>query len=97
MRILGPQHRPRDDGGPEPVSRPASCRCCDVIENGYWHARSLAYTAGTLPRLLEWLRLPGDLVFIFLGALPIASALGLGYLGLWTRLRVDTRKVPATE
>ena len=55
----------------------------DVIENGYWHARSLAYTAGTLPRLLEWLRLPGDLVFIFLGALPIAIALCLGYLGLW--------------
>jgi nitric oxide reductase large subunit len=38
----------------------------DVLENGYWHARSLAYLGGTLPRLLEWLRLPGDLVFIFL-------------------------------
>ena len=47
----------------------------DVITNGYWHARSLAYTAGTVPRLLEWLRMPGDLVFIFLGALPIAIAL----------------------
>ena len=55
----------------------------DVIQNGYWHARSLAYTAGTVPRLLEWLRMPGDLVFIFLGALPIAIALCLGYLGLW--------------
>jgi nitric oxide reductase subunit B len=57
----------------------------DVIQNGYWHARSLAYTAGTLSRTLEWLRMPGDLVFIFLGALPIAIALGLGYLGLWAR------------
>ena len=57
----------------------------DVIQHGYWHARSLAYTAGTLPRLLEWLRMPGDLVFIFLGALPIAIALCLGYLGLWAR------------
>jgi len=56
----------------------------DVITHGYWHARSLAYTAGTIPRLLEWMRLPGDLVFIFLGALPIAIALCLGYLGLWT-------------
>ena len=57
----------------------------DVIQNGYWHARSLAYTAKTLPRLLEWLRMPGDLVFIFLGALPIAIALCLGYLGLWAK------------
>ena len=51
----------------------------DVITHGYWHARSLAYTAGTLPRLLEWMRMPGDLVFIFLGALPIALALCLGW------------------
>ena len=48
----------------------------DVLENGYWHARSLAYLGGALPRLLEWLRLPGDLVFIFLGALPILLAVG---------------------
>ncbi len=57
----------------------------DVIQNGYWHARSLAYRAGTMPRLLEWLRMPGDLVFIFLGALPIAIAVCLGYISLWTR------------
>ena len=50
----------------------------DVIQNGYWHARSLAYTAGALPRLLEWLRLPGDLVFIVLGAAPIALGDGPG-------------------
>jgi hypothetical protein len=30
----------------------------DVLENGYWHARSLDYLGGALPRLLEWLRLP---------------------------------------
>ena len=34
----------------------------DVLENGYWHARSLDYLGGAPPRLLEWLRLPGDLV-----------------------------------
>jgi nitric oxide reductase subunit B len=51
----------------------------DVLENGYWHTRSLTYLSGALPRLLEWLRLPGDLVFIFLGALPIL-------LGRWARL-----------
>lgn len=57
----------------------------DVIENGYWHARSLAYTAGPVPRLLEWLRLPGDLVFIFLGALPILITVGFGYLESWSK------------
>ena len=56
----------------------------DVLENGYWHARSLAYLSGELPRLLEWLRLLGDLVFIFLGALPVLLAVGLGYLSLWS-------------
>ena len=39
----------------------------DVLENGYWHARSLDYLGGALPRLLEWLRLPGDLVFYLPG------------------------------
>ena len=34
----------------------------DVLENGYRHARSLAYTGGDLARLLEWSRLPGDAV-----------------------------------
>jgi len=29
--------------------------------------------------------MPGDLVFIFLGALPIALAMCLGYLDLWKR------------
>lgn len=52
----------------------------DVLENGYWHARSLAYTGQELPRLIEWLRLPGDLVFILFGALPLALAVCLGYL-----------------
>ena len=56
----------------------------DVLQNGYWHARSLAYTGGQLPRSLEWLRMPGDLVFIFVGALPIVLAVGLGYLSLWS-------------
>jgi len=53
----------------------------DVLQNGYWHARSLAYTAGELPRLLEWLRLPGDLVFIVFGVLPIAIAAVRAYFG----------------
>jgi nitric oxide reductase subunit B len=57
----------------------------DVIENGYWHARSLDYLAAPLARTLEWLRMPGDLVFMFAGALPLALAMVLGYLTLWKR------------
>lgn len=60
----------------------------DVINNGYWHARSLAYTATPLARTLEWMRMPGDLVFIFAGAFPLAIAVVSGYLSLW-------RKTPA--
>jgi hypothetical protein len=36
-------------------------------------------------------------VFIVLGAAPITLAMGLGYLGLWTRRRVDMRKAAAAE
>ena len=52
----------------------------DVLENGYWHARSLAYTGGDLARLLEWCRMPGDLVFIVFGVVPIAIAAVRAYL-----------------
>ena len=46
----------------------------DVLNNGYWHARSLAYTGGDLARLMEWSRFPGDVVFIVVGVVPIAIA-----------------------
>jgi nitric oxide reductase subunit B len=60
----------------------------DVIEHGYWHARSVAYTTSPLARTLEWMRMPGDLVFIFAGATPLAIAVVLGYLSLWRKPRV---------
>ena len=52
---------------------------------------------GALPRLFEWLRLPGDLVFIVLGALPILIALGLGYRSLWRThpLAAEVKQAPA--
>lgn len=66
----------------------------DVLENGYWHARSLAYTAGDLPRLLEWLRFPGDLVFIIFGVVPIVIAAGRAYLeGRKVRPTVDVKSI----
>jgi len=46
----------------------------DVARNGYWHARSPAFSDLPLIRALEWARMPADLVFIFLGALPLALA-----------------------
>jgi nitric oxide reductase subunit B len=52
----------------------------DVLDNGYWHARSLAYTGGDLARLLEWSRFPGDVVFIACGIVPIAIAAVRAYL-----------------
>jgi len=46
----------------------------DVLENGYWHARGLEYTGQEMSRMIEWLRTPGDLVFIFVGVLPALIA-----------------------
>jgi len=46
----------------------------DVLTNGYWHARSLAYMGQPHVRLVEWFRMPGDLVFIFIGVLPMVIA-----------------------
>lgn len=64
----------------------------DVLEHGYWHARSLAYTGGSLARLLEWCRLPGDLVFIVFGVVPIAvAALGACVM------RSDSEGLPSHE
>jgi nitric oxide reductase subunit B len=57
----------------------------DVLQNGYWHARSLEYTGTALARTLAWMRTPGDLVFIFVGVLPVVAALLVSYLGMWRR------------
>ena len=54
----------------------------DVVQHGYWHARSLDYIASGRSHLIEWLRLPGDLVFIIFGAVPLAVASIEGYFGV---------------
>jgi nitric oxide reductase subunit B len=46
----------------------------DVLTNGYWHARGPEFMNQPVVRLLEWLRLPGDAVFIVFGAAPMALA-----------------------
>jgi len=54
----------------------------DVVQHGYWHARSLDYIGSERSRLIEWLRLPGDLVFILFGAIPLVIASIKGWLGV---------------
>jgi nitric oxide reductase subunit B len=44
----------------------------DVLNNGYWHARGADFLDSI--RFIEWLRMPGDLVFIGLGAFPLLIA-----------------------
>lgn len=54
----------------------------DVIEHGYWHARGFDYVNSDRSRFIEWMRLPGDLIFIFAGALPLVIATIKGYAGM---------------
>jgi pyruvate dehydrogenase (quinone) len=54
----------------------------DSVANGYWHARRLTFLMGGTYHKLEWLRMVGDMVFLFAGALPIT----LGALrSIWKR------------
>ncbi len=61
----------------------------DVLENGYWHARSLNYTGQSTARLIEWMRTPGDLIFIFVGVVPAVIAV--------TKCYFNVRKAPANQ
>jgi len=46
----------------------------DVLSNGYWHARRLAFlTSGTF-HMLEWARIGADMVFLVIGVVPIVVA-----------------------
>ena len=52
----------------------------DVLENGYWHARSLDFIGQERIRLLEWASMPSHVILIVLGVVPMAIASGLTYL-----------------
>ncbi len=60
----------------------------DVLNNGYWHARGPEFLGQRVMRIIEWLRLPGDLVFIGLGVVPLLVATGLIYRSMRTALPV---------
>jgi len=46
----------------------------DVLQNGYWHARGPEFMNRGLAILMEWLRMPADLIFIIAGVVPIVIA-----------------------
>lgn len=49
----------------------------DVLNNGYWHARTAEFMNSM--RLIEWLRLPADVIFIGFGVLPLLIAAIITY------------------
>ena len=49
----------------------------DVLQHGYWHARSSEFVAQGLMHTIEGLRRPADAVFIGLGVMPVFLAIGL--------------------
>jgi nitric oxide reductase subunit B len=46
----------------------------DVLTNGYWHARGPEFLNLRTTRMLEWLRMPADLIFIVFGVVPLLVA-----------------------
>jgi nitric oxide reductase subunit B len=46
----------------------------DVIQNGYWHARSNAFLGRPEIVRMEWARLPADVIFIVVGVMPLVAA-----------------------
>ncbi|KAB1141505.1 nitric-oxide reductase large subunit [Streptomyces luteolifulvus] len=60
-----------------------------VLDAGYADARSLGYLRGPTNTFLEWIRLPGDVVFIVGGVLPL---LWMTWLGI--RHRTTAARLP---
>lgn len=50
----------------------------ESVQHGYYEARQLSYLTNSANRFLEWLRLPGDAVFILGGVLPLLWLCWLG-------------------
>ena len=61
------------------------------INDSYYDARTLAFITQPGNAVLEWLRLPGDVVFIVGGVLPF---LWITWLGVRYRIKATTYEVP---
>jgi len=62
------------------------------VDKGYYDARSATFLASRLTSLLEWLRFPGDILFIVGGALPVLwmALLGVRYRGRHQDMAAET-------
>jgi len=63
----------------------------ESVNHGYFEARTLKYATNDLNALIEWLRLPGDAVFIVGGVFPL---LYLCWLGVRYTVPGTTREEP---
>jgi nitric oxide reductase subunit B len=54
----------------------------DVINHGYWHARSMEFSGQHPIVNLAWFRLPADILFIAAGVLPLLIAVVLCYINM---------------
>jgi nitric oxide reductase subunit B len=43
----------------------------DSFHSGYWHAREIEFFRQPVIRVIEWMRMPGDLLFIVGGIVPV--------------------------
>jgi nitric oxide reductase subunit B len=64
---------------------------CKSVGSGYFEARELKFLTNDTNAAIEWLRLPGDILFIVGGALP---ALYIAYLGIRHTVRRVTLEEP---
>jgi nitric oxide reductase subunit B len=61
------------------------------VNDGYFEARELSFITAPGNALLEWLRMPGDVVFIVGGVVPF---LWITWLGVRHGIRATTHEVP---
>ncbi|HEY0950351.1 nitric-oxide reductase large subunit [Nocardioides sp.] len=61
------------------------------VNDGYYEARTLGYIDDPGNAVLEWMRMPGDFVFILGGVLPF---LWITWLGVWRGIKPTTDTLP---
>ena len=61
------------------------------VDSGYFEARELKFLTNDTNAAIEWLRVPGDLLFIFGGAIP---TLYIAYLGVRHTVKQVTLEEP---
>ena len=63
----------------------------ESVSNGYYEARSLEFLTNDTNALIEWIRLPGDILFIAGGVIPLVY---ICYLGVRHRVSKTTTEEP---